>query len=308
MNELHDVVIIGSGPAGLTAGLYCAQAGLRVLILEQQAMGGKVIDIETIENYPGFAEGIAGAELGSQMMLQASKYGAQIQLEKAEGLEIKPGNHRVRTGSGDYFGKAVIIAGGARPKKLGVPGEEDFIQRGVGYCAMCDGGQFANKTVMVSGGGDAGLTDALYMTKLASKVIIVEAMPRLNAISLLQDRARKDPKIEIVCGTRIEAILGDSGVKAVKLLNASTKEVTTLPTDGVLVRIGIVPETDYLKGIVTLDGGGQILVDDCMRTEVPGVFAAGDIRHDSPRQVATAVGDGTTAAIAVQKYLREALA
>ncbi len=302
---VHDVLIIGAGPAGLTAGLYCAQAGLKVLILERETLGGKILDIEKIENYPGFSEGVPGAELGSQMMLQVAKYRAQIQFAKVDRLEIGADNKRVKTGSGDYFGKAVIIAGGACPKKLGVPGEEAFLHKGVGYCAMCDGGQFAGKVVLIGGGGDAGLTDALYMTKLASKVIITELTPQLNAISLLQERARKDPKIEVICGTRIEAIVGDTHVKAVKLLNINTKQETTLPVDGVLVRVGVEPETAYLRGVVLLDDQGQILVNEDMETKVPGIFAAGDIRHGSPMQVATAVGDGATAAISAQRYLRE---
>ncbi len=306
MEETYDVVIIGAGPAGLTAGLYCAQAGLSVIILEQHNLGGRIIDIETIENYPGFAEGISGAELGAQMMLQASKYGAKTRFDKAEGLEIKAGNNRVRGGSGDYIGRAVIIAGGAHPKKLGVPGEEAFLQKGVGYCAMCDGGQFADKKVVVSGGGDAGLVDALYMTKLAAKVTVIEALPRLSAISLLQERARKDPKIEIICGVRIEAILGDAQVTGIKLLNTGTKEVSTMPVDGVLVRIGVEPETAYLQNILPLDSQGQILVNDAMETERAGIFAAGDIRHNSPMQIAAAVGDGTTAAISAQRYLTQA--
>ena len=303
MDERYDVIIIGAGPAGLTAGIYCAQAGLNVLAVEEMAVGGDILNIENIENYPGFSDGVSGAQLGAQMMMQAMNYGVQIQLVKAVGLEIGPTDKRVKTGRGDYLGRAVIIAGGARPKKLGVPGEEAFIGSGVGYCAMCDGGQFAGKTVVVCGGGDAGITDALYMTKLASRVIVVEVMPQLNAISLLQERAGKNEKIEIVCSTRIEAIEGESKVTAVKLLNSETKELTTLPVDGVLVRVGLEPATDYLQGIVPLDSQGHILVNDNMETEVAGVLAAGDIRHGSPMQVATAVGDGTIAAISAQKYL-----
>ena len=305
MDGTYDVIIIGAGPAGLTAGIYCAQAGLNVLTLEEMTVGGEILNIEKLENYPGFSDGIAGAQLGMEIMTQAMNYGVQIQLAKAEGLEIGPADKRVRTGRGDYSGRAVIIAGGAHPKKLGVPAEETFIGSGVGYCAMCDGGQFAGQTVVICGGGDAGLTDALYMTKLAAKVIVVEIMPQLNAISLLQERARKNEKIEMICSTRIEAIEGDTKVKAVKLLNTETKELTTLPVDGVLIRIGMEPATGYLQGVVPLDSQGHILVNENMETKVPGVLAAGDIRHGSPMQVATAVGDGTIAAISVQRYLRE---
>ena len=305
MDGKYDVVIIGAGPAGLTAGIYCAQAGLNVLVLEEMTVGGEVLNIEKLENYPGFSDGIPGAQLGMEMMTQAMNYGAQIQLAKVEGLEVGATDKLAKTARGDFSGRAVIVAGGAHPKKLGVPGEEAFTGSGIGYCAMCDGGQFTGQAIVLCGGGDAGLTDALYMTKLAAKIIVVEILPQLNAISLLQERARKNEKIEMICSTRIEAIEGDTKVKAVKLLNTETKELTTLPVDGVLIRIGMEPATGYLQGVVPLDSQGHILVNENMETEVPGVLAAGDIRHGSPMQVATAVGDGTIAAISAQRYLRE---
>jgi len=305
MDEIYDVIIIGAGPAGLTAGLYCAQAGLSVMVIEKETMGGKIVNIDKIENYPGFGEGVSGPELGSQMMLQAVKYGLKFELIEVEGGDFEQKIKRIKTGGSDYLGKAVILGGGSRVKMLGVSGEEALIGKGVGYCALCDASQFANKPIIVCGGGDAGLTDALYLTKIASKITIVEAMPHLNAVSLLQQRAKENQKIEIQCNTTVEAILGEKKVEGVKLLNHKTQEQSELQIGGVLVRIGWIPETQFLQGKVPLDDQGNIMVNKDMATEVPGVFAAGDIRHGSPMQISTAVGDGTIAAISAQRYLRE---
>jgi thioredoxin reductase (NADPH) len=305
MSEGYDVIIIGAGPAGLTAGLYCAQAGLKVVALEGESLGGQVMNIEKIENYPGFAEGVSGPELGQAITMQAMNYGLELKIAQATGLEIESKNKRVKTTDTDYVGKAMIIANGGRPMKLGVPEEDKFEGKGVAYCAMCEGGQFRDKTVVVAGGGDGGVTEALYLTKIASKVIIVEIMPGLNATALLQQRARENEKIEIMCGMKIEAIVGDNQIRSLQLRNMQTEEVTTLEADGVLVDIGWEPQTKYLEGVVPLDEQGYVMVNEAMETEVPGIFAAGDIRHGSPRQVASAVGDGTIASIVAQKYLRE---
>lgn len=304
MSELYDVIIIGAGPAGLTAGLYCAQAGLRVVALEEETFGGQVMNIEKIENYPGFSEGVSGPQLGQAMMMQAMNYGLEFAMAQATGLEITSKDKRVKTNGADYVGKAVVVACGGQPMKLGVPGEEQFAGKGVAYCAMCEGGQFKDKAVVVAGGGDGGITEALYLTKIASKVTIVELMPELNATALLQKRARENGKIEIICGNRIEAIVGDGQISSVQLLNTQTNHVTDLEAEGVLVDIGWEPQTQYLKGAVPLNEQGYVIVNEAMETEVPGVFAAGDVRHGSARQVAAAVGDGTFAAIAAQRYLR----
>ena len=305
MSEGYDLIIIGAGPAGLTAGIYCAQAGLKVVVLERETIGGQLLNIEKIENYPGFADGISGSQLGQAMALQAMNYRVQLNMAEVTGLELNSKNKRVKTTNTGYLGKAVVITGGGHPMRLGVPGEEEFIGKGMAYCAMCEGGQFKGKVVAVAGGGDAGITEALYLTKIASKVIIVEIMPRLNAKSLLQKRALENQKIEIICSTKIEAIMGDNKVQAIQLLNTKTQEVTRLSVEGVLVHVGWKPETRWMEGVVPLNSQGEVLVNESMETGVPGIFAAGDIRHGSPRQVATAIGDGTIAAITVQKYLGE---
>jgi thioredoxin reductase (NADPH) len=305
MRDLYDVVIIGAGPAGLTAGLYCAQAGLRVMALERETPGGQLMNIEKIENYPGFSDGVSGPELGQMIAMQAMNYGLEFNIAEVSVLEIESEEKVLKTDNGNYRGKAVIITGGGYPMPLGVPGEEEFRGKGIAYCAMCEGGQFKGKTVAVAGGGDAGITEALYLTKIASKVIIVEIMPELNAKSILQKRAMENEKIQILCANRIVAVLGDGQVKAIQLFNMRIEKTTNLDVDGVLVHVGWQPRTKYLEGVVPLDKYGHVLVNEMMETESAGIFAAGDIRAGSPRQIATAIGDGTTAAIAAQKYLRE---
>jgi thioredoxin reductase (NADPH) len=298
-----DVVIIGGGPAGLTAGLYLGRANRRVLLLDKDTAGGYIRNIELIENYPGFAGGISGAKLASEMVSQAMKYGLQIETAEVTGLELFSGTRYVGCSRGQgYTTNIVIFTGGSKNKKLGVPGEAELLGKGVFECALCDGGHFAGKVVAVCGGGDAGVTEALYMAKIASKVIIVEAMPALTATAVLQDRIKADPKIEVRCGVKVEAITGKDKVESIELVEGKKKE--TLKTDGVLVHIGLEPNTGYLEGIVPLDDHGQIIVNQKMESEAPYVLAAGDIRSGSPRQVVTAVGDGAIAAVTAQRQMQ----
>lgn len=300
----RDAVIIGGGPAGLTAGLYLSRARYRTLLLEKESLGGPVMNYELVENYPGFAGGVAGARLGSEIMSQASQFGLEFEMAEVVGLELFTNCRWVKCAGGtSYTSAVVIIAGGARHKKLGVPGEARLEGKGVFSCAFCDGGRYADRVVVVCGGGDAGVTEALYMTKLASRVILVEAEPALTATAILRERAQANPKLEIRCGVRVEAIVGDSQVEAVELTEAGGQR-DTLKADGVLVHVGLEPNTDYLKGLVPLDGQGRIVVNDRMETGTPQVLAAGDIRSGSPGQIATAVGDGATAAISAQRLLQ----
>jgi thioredoxin reductase (NADPH) len=299
-----DAVIIGGGPAGLTAGLYLSRAKRRVLLLDKDSAGGYIRNVALIENYPGFPDGISGAQLASQMISQAVKYGLQIETAEVTGIELFSSTRYVGCSRGQGFTtNIIIIAGGSKNKKLGVPGEAELAGKGVFECAFCDGGHYADKVVAVCGGGDAGATEALYMAKIASKVILIEAMPRLTATAILQDRLAADPKIEVCCGTMVEAIAGRDKVEVIELAAGKKKE--TLKVDGVLVHIGLEPNTDYLEGIVPLDQQGQVIVSVRMETEVPYIFAAGDIRSGSPRQVVTAVGDGAIAAITADRLLQE---
>jgi len=307
MNEIYDVIVIGAGPAGLTAGLYCAQAGLDSLALEKETLGGQIMNIEKIENYMGFPEGVPGPELGQAMTVQAMNYGVELKIGEAREVRIGADKKIVITDAEEYLGRTVIVAGGGKPMRLGVRGEEEYLGHGVFYCAMCEGGQFRDKRVAVVGGGDAGVTEALYMSRIASKVYIIEVLPQLKANALLKKRVLERSNIEVFCGTRIREIIGDDGIRTITLLGTGVKEKAEMEVDGVLVHIGWEPQTRYLEGVIPLDRDGYVLVNQQMESEVPGVFAVGDVRHRSLRQIAAAVGDGATAAISVQKYLREVL-
>lgn len=302
-----DAVIIGGGPAGLTAGLYLSRAKRRTLLLDKESFGGYIKNVELIENYPGFTDGVSGAQLASQMVNQAVKYGLQMETAEVTGIELFSSCRWIGcTGGQGYTTNIVIIAGGSRNKKLGVPGEEYFQGKGVFSCAFCDGGHFTDRVVAVCGGGDAGVTEALYMTKLASQVILIEAEPKLTATGVLQERASANTKLEIRCGLKVEAIVGDDRVEAIELVEKASKRKETLKVDGVLVHIGLDPNTEYLDGTVPLDSQGQVIVNEKMETEVPYILAAGDIRSGSPRQIVTAVGDGAIAAISAERRLQEA--
>jgi len=299
-----DVVIIGGGPAGLTAGLYLSRANLRTVLLDKESFGGYIRNVELVENYPGFPEGISGAQLASEIVAQATKYGLQLKLAEVTGIELFSSSRWVACSNGSgYTTGAIIIAGGSKPRKLGIPGEEELAGKGVFECALCDGGEFADRAVAVFGGGDAGITEALYMTKIASKVILIEALPQLTATAVLQERALANPKLEIRCGIKGEAIIGNNHVEAIEFLDTVSGQKETLKVDGVLVHVGLDPNTDYLDGIVPLDSQGQIIVNEKMETEIPYLLSAGDIRSDSPRQIVTAVGDGATAAVTAQRLL-----
>jgi thioredoxin reductase (NADPH) len=301
-----DAVIIGGGPAGLTAGLYLCRGNWRTILLEKESVGGYIMNVELIENYPGFAEGVIGAQLAMEMRNQATKYGLQLKRAEVTAIQGSPTTKWVTCLDGTvYTASAVIIAGGSVPKKLGVPGEEKLRGKGVITCAFCDGGQFVDLVVAVCGGGDAGVTEALYLAKLASKVILIEALPKLTATAILQDRVKANPKMEVHCGAKVEAIVGDSQVEAIEIVKEGNGQKETLKVDGVLVHVGLDPNTGYLEGVVPLDSQRQIVVNQWMETEVPGIFAAGDIRSDSPRQVVTAVGDGAAAGMSAQRFLQK---
>jgi thioredoxin reductase (NADPH) len=303
MERMYDVIIVGSGPAGLTAGLYTSRARLRTLILEKEIIGGELMNRDLIENYPGYPDGILGPELGSNMIKQVMDYSPEIKLAEVEQVEINDDCKLLKTSQGNYWGKAIIIAGGSHSRKLGVVGEQEYINKGVFYCATCDGHHFTDKIVAVAGGGDSGITEALLLTRLVSKVVVIELLPNLTATRILQERAYSNPKIEINCGIKIEAIRGDEKVEALEILDFQTQKRGVLEIDGLLVHVGIEPNTEYLKTKVPLDERGQIIVNGKMETEIAGIYAAGDIRHNSPWQISTAVGDGATAALSLEKYL-----
>jgi thioredoxin reductase (NADPH) len=300
----YDAVVIGGGPAGLTAGIYLRRAGYRVLLLEKESFGGQLKNIEWIENYPGFAEGVAGPELASAMVGQAARFDVEMKIAEVATVESFSGCRSVTCADGNgYTCGVVIAASGSKSRKLGVPGEDTFHSRGVIECALCDGGAFADKVVAVCGGGDAGVTEALYLSKLASKVILIEAESCMTASSVLQKRALLNHNIEVRCGTSVIQIVGDTVVRAVEVRGPDGSR-EQLPVDGVLVHVGVDPNTACFEDILPLDESGFVKVTGSLESEVPLIFAAGDIRAGSPRQVASAVGDGTVAAIAAQRALQ----
>lgn len=303
MISVYDVIVVGAGPAGLSAGIYTSRAGLSTLILEKESIGGELMDREMIENYPGYPEGIMGPDLGSKMRTQAMNYGAEIKLGEAIDVENDEDYKFIKTPEDEYSSRAIIFTGGAHPKKLGIPGEEEFTEKGVFYCATCDGPKYANKAVAVAGGGDSGLTEAIQLLRLGAKVTLIEFLPRLSASKVLQDRAMTNAEFKYTCGTKIESIQGNVSVKSITVVNVETGEKSHLEVEGLLIRIGLEANTGYLKNIIPLDERGQIEVNEKMETQIPGIFAAGDIRHNSPMQISTAVGDGVTASISVSRYL-----
>jgi thioredoxin reductase (NADPH) len=307
MSENHDyeVIIVGGGPAGLTAGLYTSRARLKSLLIEKGLVGGQITNAEHVENYPGFPEGISGIELGELMHQQATRYGLKTLIAEATGLEIQGEQKIVRTTEGDFTTRAVILAGGSNRQKLGVPGEDKYTGKGVSYCATCDGAFFREQPVAVIGGGDAAITEAIHLARFASKVTVVHRRDQLRATRILQEKAFSEPKINFLWDTVVDKIEGEDLVKRIVLRNVKTGQNSTQKVSGVFVSIGFKPDTDYLKGLLPLDASGHIITNDKMETELSGILAAGDIRHNSARQAITAAGDGATAAIYAQKFLTE---
>jgi thioredoxin reductase (NADPH) len=306
MNELkkqYDVIIIGGGPAGLSAGIYTSRARLSSLLIEKGAVGGMIINAELVENYPGFTNGISGIDLTEAMHRQAIKFGLENFTAEVTGIKVDGKNKVVKTSQGDFSTKAVIIAGGSERQKLGVPGEAVYTGKGVSYCATCDGAFFRDKVVVVVGGGNAAVTEALELTKFASKIIVIHRRNELRATKVVQEKAFAEKKIEFLWDSTVEAIIGNTFVDKIRVRNLKTSKESILSVDGVFVNVGSQPSTGYLKGVLALDANGAIVIDDRMETSVPGIFAAGDIRSNSIRQVIGAAGDGAMAAVNAGKYI-----
>lgn len=302
----YDVIIIGGGPAGLTAGLYASRARLRTLLIENGLFGGQMTTTETIDNYPGFPEGVTGEELSRLMEEQAKRFGAETVHEEVVEVAFDRAQKRVRTTETEYVCRALIICTGAEYRKLGVPGEKEFAGKGVSYCATCDGAFFKESQIVVVGGGDSALTEALFLTKFVRELTIIHRRDALRATKIYQERAMANPKIKFLWNSVVQEIKGDEVVRAVAVKNVKTGEVKEIPTDGVFLFVGLVPRTQFLKGMVQMDEAGYILTNDHCETSVKGVFAAGDCRKKLLRQVSTSVGDGATAAFAAERFLEEA--
>lgn len=308
MADSYDVVVIGSGPTGMVAGVFTGRARLRTLLIERMIPGGQIATTSTVENYPGFPDGIEGPDLSERFLEHARKEGVETRAAEVTGIRIEGERRVVETDDGDIPARALIITSGADHNRLGVPGELEFMGRGVSNCAVCDGAFFADAPVAVVGGGDGALDEGLFLTRYASKVTVVHRRDQLRASKILQERALKHPKMEFVWDTAVDAIEGDKVVGQVRLRNLKSGTTSTLDAEGVFIYIGLSPNTDYLKGLLPLDGGGHIVVNARMETPIAGVFAAGDIRQRAARQVVSAAGDGATAAMSARNYLLAAVA
>jgi thioredoxin reductase (NADPH) len=301
--ERYDLIIVGAGPAGLTAGLYGGRARLKTLILEAGVPGGTLLKTEKIEDYPGFSE-ITGGELAGRMEDQARKFGAEIRSEPVIEITWGEGLKDVKTEEKEYQAGAVIIAAGGEPKKLGVPGEKELTGRGVSYCALCDGAFFKDQEIAVVGGGNSAVEEAIFLTRYARKVTIIHRRDAFRAQKVIQEKALSNPKIEVLWNTVVEEIKGEKGVESLALKNVESGEIKHLDATGVFIFIGFVP--NQVKGLhLEHDAGGFIVTNERMETFCPGIFAAGDIRAQVVRQVANATGDGTIAAVMAEKYLEE---
>ncbi|HWC31370.1 MAG TPA: FAD-dependent oxidoreductase, partial [Dehalococcoidia bacterium] len=298
-----DVVIVGAGLAGLTAALYAGRYGLRVGVVDQMGAGGQIVNVEKIENFPGFPEGVAGFDLGPMVQEQAEAAGAEFIMDTVEGLEIDGATRVVHCAEEDLHARAVIIAAGSSLRSLGIPGEERLLGKGVSHCASCDAPFFAGQDACVIGGGDSALDEAVVLAGQASRVLLIHRGADFEAQQSIVDRVAATPNIEPVFGTEVEEILGDDSVSALSLRDVDTGMVREEALSGVFIFVGLEPNTAFVRGILDLDEAGHIRTDILMRTSVEGVFAAGDIRQGSVAQLVSAAGDGATAAVAAFRYL-----
>ena len=304
MAEVYDLAIVGGGPAGLTAYLYAARARLNTVLIEKLSPGGQVLVTDFVENYPGFPDGLPGWELMDRFVAHVKKLGLNQVRDEVTGLALEGELKRLSLSSGkSLLSRAVIIATGAKPNQLGVPGEKELLGKGVSYCATCDGPFFRDQVVAVVGGGNTAVQEAIFLTKFARQVFLIHRRDKLRAQKILQERAFANEKITFVWDSVVTEILGREKVEAVKVKNRKTGEEKVLQVDGVFIFVGIKPQSDFVKGVLKLDEKGFIITDAEMRTEVPGVFAAGDVRSKACRQIVTAAGDGATAAYMAEHFL-----
>ncbi len=298
----YDIVIIGGGPAGLAAGLYGARGRRKTVLIEKGVVGGQIALTELVENYPGIPQ-INGFDLAQAMLQQAESYGMETEYTQVLGIAQQGDTWLVRTEAADFLAKSVIITAGAEYNKLGVPGEERLTGKGVSYCATCDAAFFKDQDVIVVGGGDAAVEEGLFTTRYVSSATLVHRREELRASAILQERAFADPKLSFAWNTVVTEIIGDDQVQSVKLRDVVTGEESTKDVAAVFIFIGQHPNTDFLGDLVAKDPGGHVVVDEWMATKLPGLYAAGDVRQNSARQVASSVGDGVTAAIAAEHYI-----
>jgi thioredoxin reductase (NADPH) len=300
----YDVLIIGGGLAGLTASIYSARYGLSTGVIEQMMGGASIINLEKIENFPGFVEGISGAELGPAAQEQAMNVGVNFIMAEANGIRTDGDYKIVSSDSGDHRAKAVIIASGSQLKHLGIPGEEEFNGRGISHCATCDGPMFMGETVGVVGGGDSAADEAITLTEYAEKVMLFHRRDELRSQKILQDRILRHPKIEVVWNAELQEIIGEATVSGVKIKNVVTNHEETIGLTGLFVYVGLEPNSGLAQDVSKTDNAGHIIVNISMETSTAGVYAVGDIRQSSARQLVSSAGDGATAAVGAYSYIR----
>lgn len=301
----YDLIIIGGGPAGLTAATYAGRAAIKTLVLLGTNPGGQVSNSEHVENFPGFPEGVSGPELAQRMQAQAERFGADLSVDSVTAVDFSSSPLVIRTHSNVYRARTAIVATGAAPRLLGVPGEKEFFGRGVSTCATCDGFFYKGKEVAVIGGGDSAVDEGTVLTKFADKVTIVHRRDELRATKIYQERAFANPKVYFKWDSVVEEILGDDTVTGIRLRNVKTGEESLLDVDGVFIYIGMIPRTEIFEGQLELDDWGYIVSDERMHTNVPGVFAAGDVQDPLYRQIVVATGTGAVAAMEAEKLLGE---
>lgn len=301
----YDVIIMGGGPAGLSAAIYAARGRLKTAVFERAIIGGQITVTDDVENYPGFEEPLSGFELSERMRAQAERFGTEFFDEEITAIGMEGLCKIIETSSRKLRAKALIVCTGAHPRLLNVPGEERYIGRGVSYCATCDGALYRDKIVAVVGGGDSAVEEAVFLTRFASKVYIIHRRDQLRAQQIIQQRAFKNPKIEMVWDTVVQEIHGDAFVDKIEVVNRKTHDISYIPVDGVFIYVGILPNNELLESRILLDTQGFVITDETMQTNVPGIYAAGDIRHTVLRQVVTATSDGAIAAWSAEKWIME---
>jgi len=299
----HDVIIIGGGPAGLTAGLYAARSRLDVLLLEKLMPGGQAVTTSLVENYPGFEEGISGPDLMIRMDQQARKFGLNVEIAQVERVALDDGKKKIFADGKEYSVRALIVASGAQPRLLGVPGEKELKGKGVSYCATCDGAFFREKRVAVVGGGDSAVEEAVYLTKFAEKVFIIHRRDQLRAAKLVQERALQNDKVEVLWDSVVTRINGEQLVQSMNVKNVKTGQESQLDVTGVFMYVGVIPNSDFFDFPIDRDAGGFLITDQNMQTTVEGIYAAGDVRSKPFRQIVNATGEGAMAAFSAEKFL-----
>lgn len=307
MPQVYDVLVIGGGPGGYTAALYAARANLSVMVLEKLTPGGQMGTTDVIDNYPGFPEGVGGFELALQMQKGAQRFGAQTQLSEVISVDLGGTVKQVRTQDGTYQARTVVLASGAHPRELGLPGEQELRGRGVSYCATCDGMFYRGKTVAVVGGGNTAVSDVLYLSRLCQKVYLIHRRDQLRASKVYLDPLQQAENVEFVWDSQVQKLLYGDVLTGVQVRHKKTGELREIPCDGLFVAVGHVPNTELYQGQVELDQAGYVLADETTRTNLPGVFAVGDLRKKPLRQVITAASDGAVAAHFIEEYVSTTL-